>query len=58
MEYEDGKVKVNKYADKPEDVRDYLMMQRRFKHLTDDIIAIITEQRDKELEIIRNWAKA
>ncbi len=58
MEYEDGKVKVNRYADKPEDVRPYLMAQRRFKHLTDDIIAEITEQRDKELAIIRAWAKS
>lgn len=57
LEYENGKIKVNKYAENPKDVKEYLMAQRRFRHLNDEQIVMITAQRDKELEKIRQWAE-
>lgn len=56
MEYQDGKITVNKFADNPKDVTPYLKAQRRFSHLNEEQIAMITAQRDKELAIIRGWA--
>lgn len=56
MEYENGKVTVNKYAADPKPAEAYLMAQRRFKHLKPEQIEMITQQRDKELEVIRKWA--
>jgi pyruvate ferredoxin oxidoreductase beta subunit len=57
MEYENGKITVNKFADDPKPVDDYLMAQRRFRHLKPEEIRIITQHRDAELEVIRSWAK-
>lgn len=56
LEYQDGKITVNKFAENPKDVTPYLKAQRRFQHLNGEQIQMITEQRDKELEIIRRWA--
>ena len=57
LEYEDGKIKVNKYAENPKDIKEYLMAQRRFRHLNEEQLDMIRAQRDKELETIRQWAE-
>lgn len=58
MEYENGKVTVNKMAEKPKPVSEYLMKQRRFKHLTEEDLEGITQVRDRELAIVRQWKNA
>ena len=54
-EYEDGKVTVNKAAADPKPVREYLKAQKRFSHLTEEEIAMIEANRDRELGYIRKW---
>ena len=57
-EYENGKVKMNMVPKALRSVKDYLMKQKRFKHLKDDDIKVIEEYRDQEWELIReNWLK-
>jgi len=57
-EYENGKVTVNQAAvENPEPVAPYLKAQRRFRHLTDQQIERITQNRDMELELVKNWMK-
>ena len=56
MEYENGKVTVNKCAgDNPKPVEEYLKAQRRFRHLTEEQIRMISEHRDRELAVVHNW---
>ena len=58
MEYEDGKVTVNKCAgENPKPVEEYLKPQRRFRHLNAEQIAMLSEHRDRELAVVRNWMK-
>ena len=56
MEYENGVVTVNKCAgENPKSVEEYLKTQRRFRHLNEEQIAMISEHRDRELAVVRNW---
>ncbi len=58
MEYENGEVTVNKCAgEHPKPVAEYLKAQRRFRHLNEEQIAMISEHRDRELAVVRNWMK-
>lgn len=55
-EYEDGEFKLSKNPKEFTSVEAYLRGQGRFKHLTEEDIAYITEQRDKKWESIRkSW---
>jgi pyruvate ferredoxin oxidoreductase beta subunit len=57
-EYENEKVTVNMIAKDPAPAKDYLKMQSRFRHLTDEQIAMIEKHRDKELVYVKsNWCK-
>jgi len=49
-EIEDGKTKVTMKVSKRIPVRDYLMMQGRFRHLTEDDIKAIQEMTDRNYE--------
>jgi pyruvate ferredoxin oxidoreductase beta subunit len=52
-EYEKGKVKVNLVPKTLKPVEEYLMTQRRFRHLTGENIKQIQEHRDSEWKLIR-----
>ncbi len=52
-EYENGKVKMNVVPKELKPAKEYLKTQKRFKHLTDDVIKEIQEGIDKEWQIIR-----
>lgn len=55
-EYEDGEFRLNKNPKAFKSIEAYLKQQGRFKHLSDEDIAIITAQRDKKWERMRkNW---
>ena len=55
-EYEDGEFKLNKNPKEFKSADEYLKKQGRFKHLTDDNINIVKEQRDKKWNRMRkNW---
>ncbi|WP_291636986.1 thiamine pyrophosphate-dependent enzyme [Clostridium sp.] len=55
-EYEDGDFKLNMNPKEFTSVKNYLLSQGRFKHLKDEDIDIIVEQRDKKWKYIRkNW---
>lgn len=55
-EYEDGIFSLNKNPDEFTSIKDYLLSQKRFKHLTDTDIEILTAQRDAKWSSIRkNW---
>lgn len=54
-EYEKGTVTINKVAKNPKPVKDYLMAQRRFRHLNEEQMALITEVRDRELALLSRW---
>ena len=55
-EYENHEFKINRDPKTFTSVEDYLRKQARFKHLTDEDIAVITDSRDKKWEFIRkNW---
>lgn len=57
-EYENGKVKMNVVPKELKPVEEYLKTQKRFKHLTDETIKLIEEQRDREWNIMmENWVK-
>lgn len=57
-EYENGKVKMNRVPKTLKPVKEYLMAQKRYRHLTDEDIKAIEEHRDREWELIReNWIK-
>lgn len=57
-EYENGKVKMNMVPKTLKSVKDYLKIQKRFKHLKDEDIKVIEEYREQEWELIReNWLK-
>lgn len=47
-EYENNEYKINRQIKEFTAVKDYLKKQSRFKHLTDEDIKIIEEQRDKK----------
>lgn len=52
-EYEGGRVKVNTVPKEFRPVRDYLMKQKRFRHLTSEAISEIEQQRNIEWDEIR-----
>ena len=52
-EYEGGKITVNTVPKAFKPVKDYLMKQKRFKHLTAEAIQEIEQQRDAEWDEIR-----
>jgi pyruvate ferredoxin oxidoreductase beta subunit len=49
-EYENGKVVINMAAKNPEPVEQYLKSQRRFRHLSEEEVAMIQQVRDQELK--------
>ena len=53
-EYEEGEFKLNRNPKEFSSVEKYLKSQGRFKHLTDADIQVITEQRDKQWNKMRN----
>lgn len=55
-EYENNEYKINKQVKEFTNVKDYLKKQSRFKHLTDEDIKIIEEQRDKKWEDLKKKA--
>jgi pyruvate ferredoxin oxidoreductase beta subunit len=52
-EYEDGEFKLNRNPKEFASVEDYLMAQGRFKHLKEEHIKIIKDNRDKKWEKMR-----
>lgn len=55
-EYEEGEFKINKNPKEFTSVKNYLLRQARFKHLSDEDIDLVIAQRDKKWKIIRkNW---
>lgn len=55
-EYEQEKVKMNLVPKSLKSVREYLVSQKRFRHLKEEDIKAIEAYRDKEWELIkRNW---
>lgn len=55
-EYENGKFHITHIPKEFSDVTSYIRRQARFKHLTDEDIAVIVEGRDKKWEkILRDW---
>lgn len=57
-EYYNGEFHLNKRPKQFTDVGEYLKSQGRFKHLTDDDIKYIVEQRNQKWEYIdKNWIK-
>jgi len=55
-EYENGEFRLNRDPKTFTSAADYLRRQSRFRHLTDEDIAIITQSRDKKWEKIRrDW---
>lgn len=55
-EYEKEKVKMNLVPKTLKSVREYLVSQKRFRHLKEEDIKAIEAYRDKEWELIkRNW---
>jgi pyruvate ferredoxin oxidoreductase beta subunit len=52
-EYENGKVKMNQAPKTLKPVEEYLKAQRRFRHLTEENIGEIRENRDREWEEIK-----
>lgn len=57
-EYENDEYIINHNPDKFTSVSDYLRKQGRFKHLTDEDIAVIEKSRDEKWEKIRkHWTR-
>lgn len=55
-EYENGEYTINHNPDKFTSVSDYLKKQGRFRHLTDEDIAVIEKSRDEKWKKIRkHW---
>ena len=55
-EYENGKFHITHKPKEFSDVTSYIRRQARFKHLTDEDIAVIVEGRDKKWEkILHDW---
>lgn len=55
-EYENGNFHLNKNPKEFTPIKDYLLSQGRFKHLTDSDIEILVSQRDQKWNYIReNW---
>ena len=52
-EYENGKVKMNVVPKTLKPVEEYLKTQRRFRHLTEENIQLIQENRDREWKMIQ-----
>ena len=52
-EYENGKVKMNQVPKTLKPVEEYLKAQRRFRHLTEENLKLIQENRDREWKIIQ-----
>jgi pyruvate ferredoxin oxidoreductase beta subunit len=52
-EYENGKVKMSQVPKTLKPVEEYLKAQRRFRHLTEENLELIRENRDREWELIR-----
>ncbi len=52
-EYEDGEFKLNKNPKEFASADEYLKKQGRFRHLTDEDIKLVTDQRDKKWERMR-----
>ncbi|HEY5586925.1 MAG TPA: thiamine pyrophosphate-dependent enzyme [Ruminiclostridium sp.] len=57
VEYEDGVYKLNQEIQEYTSIKVYLKKQARFKHVTDDDIKIIEEQRDKKNNFIKGKVK-
>lgn len=53
-EYENDEYKINKQVKEFSSVKDYLKRQSRFKHLTNEDIKLIEEQRDKKWQDLKN----
>lgn len=57
-EFENGEFKLNKYPKEFTPAKDYLKKQGRFKHLTEDDIKIIEDNRDAKWKNMRDkWSK-
>jgi len=54
-EYEQGRVSINLKPARFKPASEYLKIQKRFKHLTDDDIRVIEEHRDREWKILTNF---
>ncbi|MCT4639400.1 MAG: thiamine pyrophosphate-dependent enzyme [Bacteroidales bacterium] len=52
-EYEDGEFKLNKNPKEFASAEEYLTKQGRFRHLTNEDIKLVTDQRDKKWERMR-----
>ena len=52
-EYENGKVKMSQVPKTLKPVEEYLKAQRRFRHLTEENLKLIRENRDREWKIIQ-----
>jgi pyruvate ferredoxin oxidoreductase, beta subunit (EC 1.2.7.1) len=52
LEYEDGKLRVTTKVPKRKPVKEYLSLQGRFSHLTDDDIKIIQQMVDENVKKI------
>lgn len=48
----DGKYKLSRKISKPKPVKEYLQLQRRFRHLTEEDIAFIQERVDREYQAL------
>jgi len=56
-EYENSEFKLNRKPNKLENLKDYLLKQGRFKHLTDKDIKIIEADRDRRWErMLEKWS--
>lgn len=54
-EYQDGKFTLNYKPKEFTPVADYLKKQTRFRHLTDEDIAVIEQSRDKKWKTLETW---
>ena len=55
-EYQDGKYTLNYKPKSFASISDYLKKQSRFRHLTDEDIAVIEQSRDKKWKQLESWA--
>ncbi len=58
FEYENGKFSLNFDAANPKPVREYLALQKRFKHLNEEQIAHIQQMADAQYERMKDLAAA
>lgn len=57
VEYENGKIKINKDIKEFKPVSEYLKIQKRFKHLAQEDFKVIEEHRDQEWADLRRKAQ-